>query len=125
MAAIEKLTEHDITEQRSRFFAAAVPVATLAGIKKELANRKKRYHKACHHCWACRVRDGNGQLVEQARDDGEVGKPGMKLLDLLRARDLEGLLVVSRIFGGVKLGPGGVGRAFRAAALGALDTDHL
>jgi len=59
-------------------------------------------------------------LTEQARDDGEVGKPGMKLLELLRARDLEGLLVVSRIFGGVKLGPGGVGRAFRAAAQGTL-----
>jgi len=118
---IDQLVEHDITEQRSRFFAAAVPASTLDEVKTELARRKKRYRKACHHCWACRVRDTNGQLTEQARDDGEVGKPGMKLLELLRARDLEGLLVVSRIFGGVKLGPGGVGRAFRTAALGALD----
>jgi len=58
----------------------------------------------------------------RARDDGEIGRPGMKLLELLRQRDLEGLLVVSRIFGGIKLGPGGVGRAFRDAALGALDS---
>lgn len=121
MPLIEKLAEHDITQQRSRFYAAAVPVASLSEVKKELARRKRKYHKACHHCWACRVRDKNGQLTEQARDDGEVGKPGMKLLELLRTRDLEGLLVVSRIFGGVKLGPGGVGRAFRAAAQGALD----
>ena len=35
----------------------------------------------------------------RARDDGEIGRPGMKLLELLRQRDLEGLLVVSRIFG--------------------------
>jgi putative IMPACT (imprinted ancient) family translation regulator len=117
---IETLAEHELTERRSRFFAAAVPTTTLDEVKKELARRKKKYHKARHHCWACRVRDENGQIVEQARDDGEVGRPGMKLLELLRQRDLEGLLVVSRFFGGVKLGPGGVGRAFRGAALGAL-----
>ena len=119
---IENLSEFDITEQRSRFYAAAVPATTLGEVKKELTKRKKKYHKARHHCWACRVRDENGRLIEQARDDGEVGKPGMKLLELLRGRDLEGLLVVSRIFGGIKLGPGGVGRAFRDAALGALDS---
>ncbi len=122
MPSIVKLSEHDITEQRSRFYAAALPAATLGEVKNELAKRKKKYHKARHHCWACRVRDGEGRLVEQARDDGEVGRPGMKLLELLRHHELEGLLVVSRIFGGIKLGPGGVGRAFRTAAQGALET---
>ena len=122
MSRIVRLSEHDLTERRSRFHAAAVPAATLADVKNELERRKKRYHKARHHCWACRVRDEDGRLVEQARDDGEVGKPGMKLLELLRQRDLEGLLVVSRFFGGIKLGPAGVGRAFRDAALGALDS---
>ena len=120
MPRIENVSECELTEQRSRFYAAAVPAATLDEVTRELANRKKRYRKARHHCWACRVRDDNGRLVEQARDDGEVGRPGMKLLELLRQRDLEGLLVVSRFFGGVKLGPGGVGRAFRDAALEAL-----
>jgi putative IMPACT (imprinted ancient) family translation regulator len=122
MPSIERLSESELTEQRSRFYAAAVPAASLSEVKEELARRKKRFHKARHHCWACRVRDENGRLVEQARDDGEVGKPGMKLLELLRQRDLEGMLVVSRFFGGVKLGPGGVGRAFRDAARGALDS---
>ena len=121
MPPIEALSEYDLTEQRSRFHAAAVPAASLDEVKAELARRKKRYHKARHHCWACRVRDENGRLVEQARDDGEVGKPGMKMLELLRHHDLEGMLVVSRLFGGIKLGPGGVGRAFKAAALGALE----
>jgi len=41
MPPILKLSEHDITEQRSRFFAAAVPAATLDQVKKELAERKK------------------------------------------------------------------------------------
>jgi putative IMPACT (imprinted ancient) family translation regulator len=121
MPPIVKLSEFDITEQRSRFYAAAVPSASLDEVKKKLNKRKKKYRKARHHCWACRVRDDDGRLVEQARDDGEVGRPGMKLLELLRQKDLEGLLVVSRIFGGIKLGPGGVGRAFRNAAQGALE----
>ena len=120
MPRITRLSDFNLTEQRSRFYAAAVPAASLEEVKQELAKRKKKYHKARHHCWACRVRDDNGQIVEQARDDGEVGRPGMKMLELLRHHDLEGLLVVSRIFGGVKLGPGGVGRAFRDAAAGAL-----
>ncbi|MEX1310499.1 MAG: YigZ family protein, partial [Candidatus Sulfomarinibacteraceae bacterium] len=68
----------------------------------------------------CRVRDDEGRMVEQARDDGEVGRPGMKLLELLRGADLEGVIVVSRYFGGIKLGPAGVGRAFRAAGEGTL-----
>ena len=124
MAPITKLSEYDLTEQRSRFYAAVMPAATLDDVKKELASRKKRHRNARHHCWACRVKDEHGQVVEQARDDGEVGRPGMKLLSLLRQQDLEGLLVVSRFFGGIKLGPGGVGRAFRDAAVGALGTDH-
>jgi putative IMPACT (imprinted ancient) family translation regulator len=122
MPRVTRLSEFDLTEQRSRFRAAAVPAASLEEVKKELAERKRHYRKARHHCWACRVRDENGRLVEQARDDGEVGRPGMKLLELLRQRDLEGMLVVSRFFGGIKLGPAGVGRAFRDAALGALDS---
>jgi putative IMPACT (imprinted ancient) family translation regulator len=70
--------------------------------------------------WACRFHDEHGRLVEQARDDGEVGRPGWALLELMRRDDSEGMLIVSRTFGGVKLGPGGVKRAFRAAGRGAL-----
>ncbi len=65
--------------------------------------------------------DPAGRLQERCRDDGEVGHPGRVLLELLLGHDLAGLLVVSRIFGGVKLGVGGVSRAFRAAGQGAID----
>ena len=115
-----KLAEYQITEQRSRFLAVAHPVASLEEIKAVVAARRKKLRKANHHVWACRFHDENGQLVEQARDDGEVGRPGMALLELLRRNDTEGLLIVSRVFGGVKLGPGGVKRAFRVAGRGAL-----
>ena len=116
----------EITVDRSRFLAAAIPAGSLDEAKRLVKERRRRIRKANHHCWACRVRDDSGRIVEQARDDGEVGRPGMSLLELLRREDLEGLLIVSRIFGGIKLGPGGVGRAFRAAGEGALaNVTHL
>jgi putative IMPACT (imprinted ancient) family translation regulator len=120
MPPITKPAEYQITEQRSRFLAVAHPAASLEEIKAVVAARRKKLRKANHHVWACRLHDEHGRLVEQARDDGEVGRPGMALLELLRRDDLEGMLIVSRIYGGVKLGPGGVKRAFRAAAQGAL-----
>ena len=70
---------------------------------------------------AFRGRDIAGAVVERSKDDGEVGHPGRLLLELLRRDDLEGGLLVSRVFGGVKLGVGGVSRAFREAAEGALE----
>jgi putative IMPACT (imprinted ancient) family translation regulator len=62
-----------------------------------------------------------GAPVERSRDDGEVGHPGRVLLEILRRHDLAGGIVVSRIFGGVKLGVGGVSRAFREAGEGVVE----
>jgi putative IMPACT (imprinted ancient) family translation regulator len=120
MPRITAPSEFSVTEKRSRFLALATPATTLAEAKKVVAKQKRTHHKARHHCWACRIRDEDDRLVEQARDDGEVGRPGMILLEQLRRDDLEGVIVVSRFFGGVKLGPAGVGRAFRAAGEGAI-----
>ncbi len=117
---ITATSEFSVTEKRSRFLALAAPASTITEAETVVAQRKKKHHKARHHCWACRCLDENGRLVEQARDDGEVGRPGMILLEQLRRDDLEGVIVVSRFFGGVKLGPAGVGRAFRAAGEGAI-----
>lgn len=114
--AREPLTQAEITVERSRFYAAYYAVESDDELKAVLAARKKTYRKACHHCWASRLKSAEGQLQEQARDDGEVGRPGHKMLEVLRRHELYGLLVVSRIFGGVKLGPGNVGRAFARVA---------
>jgi putative IMPACT (imprinted ancient) family translation regulator len=120
MARIEQRCQDKVTVERSRFLALVFPAATLEQVKEVITARRRELRKARHHCWACRVQGPAGEVVEQARDDGEVGRPGAVLLELLRRHDLEGGIVVSRIFGGVKLGPGGVSRAFRSAAEGAL-----
>ena len=108
------------TVERSRFFAVVFPAPAEEDVLAAVKAAKGEHRKANHHCWAYRGRDAAGALVEKSKDDGEVGHPGRLLLELLRRDDLEGGLLVSRIFGGVKLGVGGVSRAFREAAEGAL-----
>jgi putative IMPACT (imprinted ancient) family translation regulator len=113
--------EFSITVDRSKFYALLTPVASPADIEALLKTRRRDYRKANHHCWACRVGDPAGVVTELSKDDGEVGHPGRVLLELLKKHDLEGALIVSRIFGGVKLGVGGVSRAFRDAGQGAIN----
>ena len=109
-----------LTEQRSRFHALLFGASSEAALREVLAEQKRLSRKANHHCWAARLML-DGRTVEMARDDGEVGRPGMVLLALLQRADLHGGLVVSRIFGGVKLGPGGVSRAFQRVGAAALE----
>lgn len=111
---VDRRVEHRITVERSRFYAVLAPVSGEASLEELLRERRKEYRKAVHHCCAARWGAG-GIVVEKSKDDGEVGHPGRVLLEILRRRDLCGALVVSRIFGGVKLGVGGVSRAFRQA----------
>ncbi len=108
------------TVERSRFFAVVFPASREEEVLAAVKAAKGEHRKANHHCWAFRGRDASGALVEKSKDDGEVGHPGRLLLELLRRDDLEGGILVSRVFGGVKLGVGGVSRAFREAAEGAL-----
>jgi putative IMPACT (imprinted ancient) family translation regulator len=119
---IERPAEFSLTVERSRFYALLTPLASPDGIDALLKVRRRDYRKANHHCWACRTSDPvSGTTVELSKDDGEVGHPGRVLLELLKKHDLEGALIVSRIFGGVKLGVGGVSRAFRDAGQGAIN----
>ena len=60
---------------------------------------------------------------EDSRNDGEVGSPGRVLLELLQEYNLDGyMIMISRKFGGIKLGQGGVARAFRNSGRGVIKT---
>ncbi|MCU0799302.1 MAG: YigZ family protein [Candidatus Thermoplasmatota archaeon] len=108
-------------ETRSRFYAHLYEVERPDELEDILKFHRREYKKAVHHCHAIRV-EVAGRMVESSKDDGEVGHPGKVLMELLRSNDLRShALVVSRVFGGVKLGVGGVSRAFREAGTIALD----
>ena len=118
---VARPVEFSLTVERSKFHALLLPLSAPEEMVAVLKARRRDYRKANHHCWALRVPDGTSGVLEQSKDDGEVGHPGRVLLELLRKHDLEGALVVSRIFGGVKLGVGGVSRAFRDAGQGVIN----
>ena len=102
-----------IKEKKSTFHGYLFEAKDVDSILSEL---KSKHAKAAHLCYALR----NGE--DSFKNDGEVGHPGRRLLELLKDHDLDNhLLVVVRYFGGVKLGPGGVGRAFKAAGKACLE----
>ena len=113
---MKELASVKYVEQRSRFFAHLYGIASPEELDEILKLHRRIYKKANHHCWAIRL---NGE--EKAKDDGEVGHPGKVLLEILRKHNLGShALIVSRVFGGVKLGVGGVSRAFKGAGEGAV-----
>ncbi|HUU05245.1 MAG TPA: YigZ family protein [Patescibacteria group bacterium] len=118
---VKHILEFKHVVERSRFFAVLFPAAGETEVLKMVRLKKGEYRKANHHCWALRGVDEKGNRIEKSRDDGEVGHPGRVLLELLRREEMEGGLLVSRVFGGVKLGVGGVSRAFREAGAGAIE----
>lgn len=105
-----------IKVQRSEFIGIAFPVngESFAG---DLLRIQKEFHDATHHCWAWRWLDGEA-VREQSSDAGEPsGTAGRPILQAIESAELLDIgVVVVRYYGGVKLGTGGLGRAYRDAA---------
>ncbi|MBF4581196.1 YigZ family protein [Curtobacterium sp. VKM Ac-2865] len=124
-STIAAAVEHEIVITKSRFVAHAVPVTGPADAERVIAGIRRDAWDARHHCVAMVT----GVLGDQARssDDGEPsGTAGVPMLEVLRRRELtDVVLVVSRWFGGVKLGAGGLVRAYSTSASEALDRAAL
>ena len=117
---LQSLSSVLFKDRKSKFYAHLYRVSSVEDVERVLKEQRRKYKKARHHCWAYRI-EIDGKIMEKAHDDGEVGAPGRALLELLRGNEMLGyLLVISRIFGGVKLGIGGVRRAFTEAGKGAI-----
>lgn len=117
--------EHEIVITRSRFITHVVPVSDPARADQVIAGIRKQAWDARHHCSAMVT----GLLGDQARssDDGEPsGTAGVPMLEVLRRRGLTDVVaVVTRYFGGVKLGAGGLVRAYSTSVSEALDRARL
>lgn len=103
-------------EKGSKFIALAFPVSTEEQVKTKLAETKKTYFDARHHCFAYVL--GADKARFRAYDDGEPNHTaGDPILGQIRSRNLTNVLViVVRYFGGTKLGVGGLVTAYKTAA---------
>lgn len=117
--AVEEVFAGKLVDRKSKFFAHLYKIENLDSDIEEIQKiHNKKYKKAAHHCYAALV---NNQ--EDSRNDGEVGSPGRVLLELLQEYKLDGyMIMISRIFGGIKLGQGGVARAFRNTGRGVIES---
>ena len=104
--------------QKSRFIAYAVHCSSYSQAKYYLTNIHKVHPKARHVCYGLRYTTGQGVLSERGSDDGEpTGTACAPILNALRGTDLsDTLCVVVRYFGGIKLGAGGLIRAYGGSA---------
>jgi len=109
-----------LTEKRSRFIAELRPLTTEAACAAFLAEVRQRHHDARHHCWALTLWEGG---ILRYSDDGEPqGTAGVPMLEVLRREGLTDVaVVVTRYFGGVLLGAGGLSRAYSHSAKLAVD----
>lgn len=111
--------ESEFTEKRSRFITHLYKVETEAEARARIEEMKKKYYDARHNCWCYRLRSG----VERYSDDGEPqGTAGQPMLNVFqREAVVDVCCVVTRYFGGVLLGAGGLVRAYTQSAKEALD----
>lgn len=118
---LKTTAEAQLTEKRSRFLAFAFHVNNEAEAKNLVGQFKKKYYDARHVCYAY-VLGENGNTT-RANDDGEPsGTAGRPILGQIQSRGLTyTLAIVVRYFGGVKLGTGPLGVAYKTAAADALD----
>lgn len=120
-ATIAARVDHEIEIKRSRFICHLAPVASVAAADAFIADIRKEFWDARHNCVAMIT----GATGDQARssDDGEPsGTAGIPMLEVLRRRAMTDIVaVVTRYFGGVKLGAGGLVRAYGNVVTEALD----
>jgi len=118
MKAILHPAEAKLVRERSRFLAYACPVAAPEEAEAVLSRLRREHHAARHIPYAYRLHSGEGRASDDGEPSGSAGRP---ILSVIEGEDLGDVLVaVVRYFGGVKLGVGGLARAYRDAAREAL-----
>ncbi len=113
-------SETEFVEKRSRFIGHVWPVESEEEARACIERMKKKYHDARHNCWCYRLKEGG---VERYSDDGEPqGTAGQPMLGVFQKEGVVNVAcVVTRYFGGILLGAGGLVRAYTQSAKDALD----
>lgn len=117
---------HEIVITKSRFIGALRPVTSKEDVAAALDKIRAEHPTASHHCYAFRIgppTSGSAGMSDDGEPSGTAGKPIFTVLGHKGVGDV--LVVVTRYFGGVKLGAGGLVRAYMAAAEEVLSRMHV
>ena len=121
---LEHEGEAEFTEKRSVFIGHASPVKSEEEAQAYVKKYKNQYMDARHNVWAYML---NGEIVARYSDDGEPqGTAGVPVLDTIRKSGVtDAVVVITRYFGGILLGAGGLVRAYSHTAKLALEAAHI
>lgn len=116
--------ESEFIEKRSRFISHIWRVESEEEARAHIEEMKKRYYDARHNCWCYIIREGG---VVRYSDDGEPqGTAGQPMLNVFQRREISNVCcVVTRYFGGILLGAGGLTRAYTKGAADALSASGV
>ena len=114
MRKIKERLDNTIIIDKSKFITTIYPVKTIDEINEILSSTNKKYYDATHNCYAYIIDNGN---IQKCSDDGEPSKTaGYPMLDVLKKNELTNVLAITtRYFGGIKLGAGGLIRAYSSS----------
>lgn len=123
--SIEKFTKQNTEIKKSLFIAQIAPVNSEKEAQDFILSVKKDMRDATHNCSAYRI--GIKQIAERSSDDGEPqGTAGHPMLHVLQANNLTNVVAtVTRYFGGIKLGAGGLTRAYSSSLANALNDSKI
>lgn len=116
----------EITEKKSRFIASLFKINSAEEAEDIIKQMKKKYHDARHNCYAYSVVQDDG-IYTKFSDDGEPsGTAGAPMLNILTSNNISNVLVVvTRYFGGILLGTGGLVRAYTEATQSAINKTQI
>lgn len=123
---ILKNTSAQIVEKKSKFIANIYHVQTQEQAEEILKETRKKYYDARHNCYAYSILTKNG-IINKMSDDGEPsGTAGAPMLNIITKNEITNILViVTRYFGGVLLGTGGLVKAYSEATIKALENAKM
>lgn len=127
MKTIKEKFEFTQEIKKSEFICTLIPVNSIDDVNEHLKQIRKKYYDATHNCYSYVLTDKEGNNIIKASDDGEPSQTaGVVILDVLQKNELTNILaVVTRYFGGIKLGAGGLVRAYSSSTSGAVKIAEL
>jgi len=126
LKTIKENVEAQIVQKKSKFIANLIYVKSQEEAEEYLNSIRKKYYDAKHHCFAYSIMTKDG-IINRFSDDGEPsGTAGAPMLNIINKKELINvLIVVTRYFGGILLGTGGLVKAYTDSTLEAIDNAHF